>query len=101
MSKCNTPGATEPTTSICYTRRVGQTLTVGAHSVEVAEILAWGARLIVDGALLPLCWDVVHQLAPGITLHVNRADRPSRVSVRVSAPHDTRILRGERAGEGA
>lgn len=100
MSKCNTPGATTPTTSICNTRRSGQTLTVGAHIVEVAEILPWGARLVIDGAPLPLCWDAAHQLAPGITVGVQRSDRPTRVCVRVSAPHDVRVLRGESVGEG-
>lgn len=101
MSKCNTPGATPPTTSICNTRRAAQTLTVGAHIVEVAEILSWGARLIIDGAPLPLCWDAAHQLAPGITVIVQRSDRPTRVGVRVFAPPETRILRGESVGEGA
>lgn len=102
MSKCNTPGAiATPTTSICNTRRSGQTLTVGAHIVEVAEILSWGARLVIDGAPLPLCWDAAHQLAPGITVSAQRSDRPTRVCVRVSAPHDVRVLRGESVGEGA
>lgn len=101
MHHCNATPDSPRLTSIGFRRQPGHALKIGELHLELTAVDAVrGVRLKLDGAELVLPWERAHTLAPDVTLTASPLWREGRVragraQLRVTAPHDMRVMRAE------